>query len=257
MSEYKSNDSESFESVEYPWRDKEVLHRLYIEEGLTLKEMGERFGCTASTVYRWMERLNIDRRNKGALSAERLRRQPAYFYTTQEGYETWATGESEVYVHRLLAVAEFGFDAVCDKIVHHGASEEESTTPWDNRPGNIQVMTQADHMSHHSAVPWSERVAMWEMYKKTRLSQGIIAEEFGVDDSTVSRSLKQVAKAHGEEDLKERITTSPILTWDQRVQMWEEYRQGGVTQPELADKYDVSAKTAFRTIKQVRKEYGE
>jgi hypothetical protein len=47
-------------------------------------------------------------------------------------------------VHRLLAVAEFGADAVADKVVHH-----KNGIPWDNRPDNIELLDRAEHSRHH------------------------------------------------------------------------------------------------------------
>lgn len=47
-------------------------------------------------------------------------------------------------VSRLLAISEYGFDEVCGKVVHH-----KNGIPWDDRPSNIELMTQSEHMSHH------------------------------------------------------------------------------------------------------------
>jgi len=48
-------------------------------------------------------------------------------------------------VHRLLAVAEFGTEAVKDQHVHH-----KNEIPWDNRPENLELLTPAEHASHHN-----------------------------------------------------------------------------------------------------------
>lgn len=76
---------------------------------------------------------------------------PVSFYTDRDGYEQWATvacGEQKITsVHRLLAVAEYGFDAVVGQDVHH-----ENEVPWDNRPENISLMDPGDHIRHHE--PW-------------------------------------------------------------------------------------------------------
>jgi hypothetical protein len=43
-----------------------------------------------------------------------------------------------------LAVAEYGYDAVCNKQVHH-----ENGVPWDNRPENLELMRIDEHAKHH------------------------------------------------------------------------------------------------------------
>ena len=65
-------------------------------------------------------------------------------HTIKRGYERINCNDGKVRHHRLLAVAEFGFDAVKDKIVHH-----KNSIPWDNRPENLEIMTQAEHASLH------------------------------------------------------------------------------------------------------------
>ena len=50
------------EHSEKPWDDPELLRELYHVEGLSLRDMGERFGVEHSTVRRAMDRHGIDRR---------------------------------------------------------------------------------------------------------------------------------------------------------------------------------------------------
>lgn len=73
---------------------------------------------------------------------------PPTFRTNSSGYEIWGVydGGDDLtpLVHRLVAVAEYGFDAVCGKVVHH-----ESEIPWDNRPGNLRLMEDTDHAQLH------------------------------------------------------------------------------------------------------------
>jgi hypothetical protein len=49
-------------------------------------------------------------------------------------------------VHRLLAVAEYGTEAVKDKVVHH-----KNNIPFDNRLSNIELMDSSEHARHHNA----------------------------------------------------------------------------------------------------------
>lgn len=62
-----------------------------------------------------------------------------------EEYEFVYDHGHKVQVHRLVAVAEYGFDAVADKVVHH-----ESKHGLDNRPSNIGLMDRSDHSRMHA-----------------------------------------------------------------------------------------------------------
>jgi len=68
------------------------------------------------------------------------------------GYWQWShhDGESQnnVLEHRLLAVAEYGFDAVCGSVVHH-----VNHMKMDNRIENVDIMSNSEHMKYHSNHP--------------------------------------------------------------------------------------------------------
>lgn len=55
-------------------------------------------------------------------------------------------------VHRLVAIAEYGLDEVSNKIVHH-----VNGCPYDNRPENLEVMTQGEHIRLHEVTKSSTR----------------------------------------------------------------------------------------------------
>jgi len=48
-------------------------------------------------------------------------------------------------IHRLVAVAEYGFDAVVDKEIHH-----KNGMPWDNRPENLEPLSKEEHRRKES-----------------------------------------------------------------------------------------------------------
>jgi transposase-like protein len=123
------------------YKDRPQLRELYIDEGLTSREIAERFGISKSTVLDWLDRFDIEKRPS-------KRDMVPNFRTTVGGYEevrTVSDGDRHhVLVHRLLGVAEFGFDDVAGADVHH-----ENGIPWDNRPENLSPMSRSDHLSHH------------------------------------------------------------------------------------------------------------
>jgi hypothetical protein len=133
--------------------DPETLRRLYHGEGLTQAEIGERFGVTHRTIGNWMMQHGIPRRpdaTKRDWSGHRSPRWVPYagYKTNAAGYEVWRSrtdGRATVLVHRLAAVAWFGYDAVAGNDVHH-----RNDVPWDNREVNLRPMDPSEHRSHHA-----------------------------------------------------------------------------------------------------------
>lgn len=87
--------------------------------------------------------------NNSADAAIRERRKvPPKLETGGRGYE-YCRAEvdgvrKKIYIHRLLAVAEYGYDAVVGKEVHH-----KNGIPWDNRVENIVPLTATEHRRVH------------------------------------------------------------------------------------------------------------
>jgi len=142
-----------------PWQDEELLSKLYLSEGLTTREIADRFDCSNGTVSRWLNKYDIDTRENWAAGVEAAKRanrvERVKLRTLDSGYEYWTSSEWRpgqdsrtteiVYVHRLLAVAEHGFKAVANRDVHH-----ENGIPWDNRPSNVDLLDKSEHGRLHS-----------------------------------------------------------------------------------------------------------
>lgn len=126
------------EPLQAPWDDPETLRRLYHDDGLTLREIGEELGCDATTVHRRMVDAGIDRRPCGGAPESTTY---VSVQTREDGYEYWNSGRGSVLVHRLLAVSEFEYEAVASGVVHH-----KNRIPWDNRPENIDAI--GSHREH-------------------------------------------------------------------------------------------------------------
>lgn len=120
-----------------PWEDGELLFDLYWNEKLTQSEIADRFDCQQPTIHRWMEKHDIPARytskKYGTLTT-----------FSRDGHTYFCVDCEMVWMHRLLAVAEYGFDEVVGKQVHH-----ENGVPWDNRRENIVPLTDAEHMEEH------------------------------------------------------------------------------------------------------------
>jgi len=134
------------------WQDERTLRWLYWSKGLSQKQIADRLGCSATTVGKWMSRHDIQTRHPEHLEAAHEARRTAHihYFTKRDGYErvenTYCGDSERAYLHRLLAVAKYGLDELYGKEVHH-----RNGIPWDNRPENIGLMSEAEHQRHHVA----------------------------------------------------------------------------------------------------------
>lgn len=55
------SNSPEIDNLEKPWRNEEVLRRLYRDKGLTIIECAEKLGCGKSTIGNWLSRHDIPR----------------------------------------------------------------------------------------------------------------------------------------------------------------------------------------------------
>lgn len=116
------------------------LERLFVDERLSMAEIGRRLGCSPGKVSYWLDAHDIERPEDRANGVR---------YMSHKGYPCWFFDQEgakrRVRVHRLAAVAEYGFDRVAGKIVHH-----KSGVPWDNRLSNLSLLTNEQHSKHHN-----------------------------------------------------------------------------------------------------------
>lgn len=194
------------------YRDKDVLERLYWQEGLNQKEIADIFSVNKATIWRWMDKFDMDTRDnterqvadKRLLDEDWLRekyhgegmtitevsellevsRMPVFralkrhgidrrgkaehnrkthpgFLLNQDGYllaysHAGSKTQDRVVVHRLIAVAEHGVEAVKDMDVHH-----KNGIPWDNRADNLELIAHDEHARHHfekdgGPQPWQQ-----------------------------------------------------------------------------------------------------
>lgn len=134
---------------EYEYRQEETLRTLYWEKEWSARKIADHFDVAGSTIRKFMDRHDIPRRDRYEAAGKARRQEYATFITKPSGYETWATrndgGMDWVYVHRLLAVAEHGLDAVRDHDIHH-----RNNIPFDNRHENVVPIKKDEHGKHHS-----------------------------------------------------------------------------------------------------------
>jgi len=180
------------EEQQYPWRDEEKMRKLYEEEMLSTAQIAEELDCAQSTVRNWLNRLDIGTRSISEGIQVRHGNLNKVPFQTQEhrGHETWwynYEGEAtSVYVHRLLAVSEYGADAVAGMHVHH-----KNEIPWDNRPENIELLTRGQHSEKHTKYTWLEKLRAAEMYRDGASARDI-APVFGASSVDVLRLVRDV-----------------------------------------------------------------
>lgn len=130
-----------------PYRNESWLREKYVGERLSSPEIAGKCGVTTRTICNWLEKFGIERRDQSEaqdLAQKRLKRCTIAF---SENY-TLAVGNADegefVRIHRLCAVAWYGFEAVVDKHVHHRDGCKEH-----NADGNVEPITHSEHSRLH------------------------------------------------------------------------------------------------------------
>lgn len=134
-------------ATEPRYRDSGWLEAEYVDSGRTGLGLADECGVTKQCIYKWLDRHGFDRRRSGPRTDT-----PACFYTSRQGYEiarSFCRGRYDtVYIHRLVAVAEFGLDAVKGQIIHH-----RNGIRWDNRPSNFEITGPVRHNRAPAQIP--------------------------------------------------------------------------------------------------------
>jgi transposase len=131
------------------YKDEEWLKQQYWDNGKSQNQIARELDENPGTIHYWMEKYDIETRDRIKEVKRKRGVNYANYYTNDRGYPLWKAGvgngeEKVVYVSRLLAVAEYGFDAVVDKEVHH-----EIPIPWLNTPDNLIPLDKKEHWNQH------------------------------------------------------------------------------------------------------------
>jgi len=142
---------------------KEKLEELYSEYGSA--RISERLGVDRNTVLAALEAAEIPirthseswelRRKRGDYTEppeEYQNPEPGLPYVTfNEGYGFIGHRDYCIPVHRLAAIAWYGFDAVDGNHVHH-----KNGVRWDNREENLEPLSMTEHRRHHAQEMWDK-----------------------------------------------------------------------------------------------------
>lgn len=131
-----------------PWRDRDRLEKLYVEQHLTVYEIASRWDTTPGVIAKWLSRYDITQR-PGCRGVSQYVDRGYVRYAVYEGdLAEKGCGQTEVYEHQLVALLNSDPADVFapDMHVHH-----ENGIRWDNRPTNIRVLTASEHTTEHVA----------------------------------------------------------------------------------------------------------
>lgn len=179
------------QSIDY--KDEETLRRLYLDERMSTVEIADLAGVWPSTISDWLDRHGIPARDRIEASREKRSVDYAYHGMTGGGYMEWVSqwhGERDtVRVCRLLAVAEYGFEAVAGMHVHH-----KNEIRWLDYPDNIELRSPEDHLRQHvtgddnpqAKLSEMEASRVRELALEGNLTQQEIADEFDISQGHVS-----------------------------------------------------------------------
>lgn len=143
MSKLPSEVKERIGSIEHPWKNEDLLRDLYFEHDQSYDDIAELLGCAKSTVARWMDNHGIETPN-----THQARRSPhPTFRLRKDGYEIAESRvgqkHKQVRIHQLIAISEghHPWHVFAPNVhIHH-----KNNIPWDNRPANIEVVSNAEH----------------------------------------------------------------------------------------------------------------
>lgn len=172
----------------YPYRDPELMERLYVEEELSSNEIAAVLDCSSGAVMDWLDRHGINTRSASEGISKANKKEGPHFWTKkQNSYEYIKDGKTSFLHHRLLAVAYYGYEAVCGNVVHHIDEIE-----WHNVESNLELMELGDHTVHHkTAMNWLDKLRAAEMYRSGASSYDI-APTFDVSAGTVIKAVRDV-----------------------------------------------------------------
>lgn len=131
------------------YRDPNWLRDRYWSDMMSTTEIANMCDVSQSTICEYMDMFDIKMRDRSESKVNYYIKKSTVPIGISGGYRYWMhcfrQDRETVAIHRLLAVAEYGFDEVKDQEVHH-----VNRIPWDNRPENIELLSEEEHGRLHS-----------------------------------------------------------------------------------------------------------
>ena len=133
-----------------PWQDGETLERLYIGQQLTIKEVGEKLGCSGRTVSEWLDRHDI---------------KPLY---KRREWLDKQYNQNDLYIKEIAEKADASIKTIVEWLDKLGVRSEEDLP--------------ADYAEDK---PWHDPDRLEELYHGEELSAKRVADVMGCSPQTV------------------------------------------------------------------------
>lgn len=172
------------------YRDPAVLEELYHDRGMTQKEIADELGCSGPTVSIQMKRHGIETDQD-----ERGRGEEPVRMERPRGYSAVSHHNHVVYIHRLVAVAKYGYDAVTEPgvEVHH-----DRGISFGNGFDNIELKIESDHSMLHAEerhnigdTSYREKGTLIWLHENLGMNPTEIADCYTVTPSTIRYWLRK------------------------------------------------------------------
>ena len=132
------------------YRNETVLRHLYLEKEMVMAEVAEELDCSRASVSLWLDRYEVEKPDEARRARMQYKGKPVPLTHNAYGYEAWRHRHRGdrwwVVVHRLAAVAWFGYEAVAGNVIHH-----KNGCKFDNREENLEPMSNSAHTTIHNA----------------------------------------------------------------------------------------------------------
>jgi len=265
------------------YKDKETLERLYWDEELTLEEIGDRFGVTASSISYWMQQFDITRR----ISSPLPQRFERYYevdgetgcwewqkFTNECGYGKITDNGKPRMAHRVAfelyrdeGLPEFSPDHQINHTCHNPACVNPDHlyigTAQENTQDAMEIDAWGDNRRRGSEVGTSKLTEDEVVEIKERClsgeSQKDVAEDYGVAHATVNKIMVGEQWQHVGPDVSKADTTPDVrygesnnrsvLEPDDVREIRRLYNDEGMTYREVADEMGIGKNTVGRIMR--------
>lgn len=224
-----------------PWRDKERLERLYLNQGLSMADVAEKLDCTASTINTWLEKFDIPKRTVAEGNAK--------------GDVSRLHDESEL--RRMYVEQEMSFGEIAEEvgtsistvgrwIKEHGIQTRQSNQ--DKTDADRELLKDAEYLE--------------KRYYEDGLTLKELGDEIGCSDDNVKYWLEK--HGLGTRSKSESFTDGNVSRLYNPEWLKKKYHKEEKSQFEIADELGVTQGAVYKAMlrydietRQVGSRYGE
>lgn len=212
-----------------PWKDKERLERLYLNQGLSMSDVAERLDCTASTINRWLEKFEIPKRSVAEGNAK--------------GDISRLHDESEL--RRMYVEQEMSFGEIADEL----GTSDSTVGRWIEKH---EIETRDSNQDKSEAD--TELLKDADYLKKRYYEDGLTLKELGDEIGCSDDNVKYWLEKHdlGTRSRSESFTDGDIAKANDEEWLKEQYVENERSCYDIAEELDLN----FETIRKRLIEFG-